>query len=155
MGSLKNQCDKYKCTRRKVNKQHCDPCRIKHNEKSKRSRYKHPNICITRGCFEKRISKLHCGPCRIKHNEKGLKYNVKRISTNIANKDVKKNKTKEIIKVINVFRKENDMKEIKITRRNCLKCEKKFESMGNWNRLCEKCFKSNSTNDIEENYQVW
>lgn len=47
---------------------------------------------------------------------------------------------------INKFRKLQNLHRIVITKRNCLKCGKKFVSNGIWNRVCETCTKHN--NDI-------
>lgn len=47
----------------------------------------------------------------------------------------------------NECRKTNDLIEnVKKKKRKCLKCDKKFTSLGIWNRICEDCNKSNKSN---------
>ena len=48
------------------------------------------------------------------------------------------------IKNINKCRSRVGMKKLNIKKRKCLKCNKRFESEGNHNRICELCKRRNA-----------
>lgn len=58
------------------------------------------------------------------------------------------------MKSLNNFRRESGLPDIVVKKRKCLKCDKTFSSMGNWNRLCDTCTRSNRYEDTVEPYAV-
>ncbi len=63
-------------------------------------------------------------------------------------------KNKKLLKDLNELRRESGLPEITAKRRKCLKCNKYFVSMGNWNRICENCFRTNRHEDSIEPYPM-
>ena len=63
-------------------------------------------------------------------------------------------KNKRLLKALNNFRKESGLPDIVVKSRRCLKCDKKFTSLGIWNRLCEPCTRANKHEDTVEPYAV-
>ncbi len=63
-------------------------------------------------------------------------------------------KNEKLLKSLNNFRKESGLPDIVVKKRKCLKCDKKFTSLGIWNRLCEHCTRGNKHEDVVEPYAV-
>jgi len=63
-------------------------------------------------------------------------------------------KNKRLLKDLNILRKESGLPELIAKKRRCLKCNKFFVSLGNWNRICESCYRSNKHEDNVEPYPM-
>ena len=63
-------------------------------------------------------------------------------------------KNKRLLKDLNDLRKESGLPELAAKKRKCLKCNKNFTSMGNWNRICESCYRTNKHEDSIEPYAM-
>jgi hypothetical protein len=63
-------------------------------------------------------------------------------------------KNKRLLKALNTFRNESGLPDIVVKSRRCLKCDKKFTSLGIFNRLCESCTRNNKNEDTAEFYAV-
>lgn len=63
-------------------------------------------------------------------------------------------KNKKLLKDLNTLRREAGLPELVQKKRKCLKCGRSFASVGNWNRLCEGCYRSNKHEDGVEPYAV-
>lgn len=55
----------------------------------------------------------------------------------------------KFLKEINDFRKESGLPKLKYKKRKCLKCDDKFDSQGDHNRLCWRCRRSNKDESID------
>ena len=101
-------------------------------------------ICGTVGCPNDYSAKGFCRGCynklrRIRHLKEYREFDKSRKFDEIS---------------VSIFRKDNGMKKLNAKKRYCLKCDGKFISEGNHNRLCDRCRRTNSTENITDLYEM-